>query len=369
MYPTSKGVVRHLATINPDERALLDEAAFAGLADGIRATVAAHPDLAEHFTLPGGQPVLLHLTETVDPHQSPASRPPGISDDDLALRISLDEEAARIDLVLDPPFLARFTEDGHRILGLVLHHTIDRVRSAHGGEHLVDAAEFNAAWDAAIPVLTWYGSAPYAPPPAPPHYLPSTTPHARARALRTAADAVRAASVPAGTFTGPDTVRHDGPAAQLLNALEHALADQIRSHHLGLVPALVRHLNAALAARAFGRREAVTGLSRNTGTIWEDEARHREATGAVSTTALQLLIQQALFTAPAGDRPADLIALTDLTALAELLLRTALIAIPASRQLHPVSGYWLTYTGRYRLKYKDPDVSTEPQEVGGGAAR
>lgn len=34
-----------------------------------------------------------------------------------------------------------------------------------------------------------------------------------------------------------------------------------------------------------------------------------------------------------------------------------------------LSGYWLTYSGRYRLKYKDPGASTELQEVGGGAAR
>ncbi|WP_406263292.1 hypothetical protein OIA45_45525 (plasmid) [Streptomyces chartreusis] len=326
-----------LATVNPDEQALLDEAAFAGLADGIRTTIAAQPALADHFTLPGGQPVLLHLTETVDPHQPPASRPPGISDDDLALRIGLDQETARIDLVLDPPLLARFNDDGHRILGLVLHHTIDRLHTAHGGEHPVDTVEFSAAWDVAIPVLTWYGSDPYAPCSAPAHYLPSTTPHVRARALRAAADAVRAARVPAGTFTGPDAVRHDGPAAQLLNALEHVLADQIRGHHLSLVPALVRHLNAALASRACGRREAVTGLARTGGTIWQDEARHRETTGAAATTALQLLIQQALVTAPAGDRPADLIALADLTALAELLLGTALVAVPASRRLHPVT--------------------------------
>ncbi|MFI8089223.1 hypothetical protein ACIF9R_13025 [Streptomyces sp. NPDC086080] len=39
-----------LATVNPDERALLDAAAFAGLADGIRGTLAAHPGLAQHFT-------------------------------------------------------------------------------------------------------------------------------------------------------------------------------------------------------------------------------------------------------------------------------------------------------------------------------
>ncbi|MFF3967935.1 class I SAM-dependent methyltransferase [Streptomyces griseorubiginosus] len=40
-----------------------------------------------------------------------------------------------------------------------------------------------------------------------------------------------------------------------------------------------------------------------------------------------------------------------------------------SHLLPPVSGYWLTYTGRYRLKCKDPNASTEPQAVGGGAAR
>ncbi|MGW0673175.1 hypothetical protein ACWD28_39750, partial [Streptomyces sp. NPDC002746] len=43
-----------LATINPDQEALLGEAAFAGLGDGVRGTLASHLDLTRHFTLPGG---------------------------------------------------------------------------------------------------------------------------------------------------------------------------------------------------------------------------------------------------------------------------------------------------------------------------
>ncbi|GHG13452.1 hypothetical protein GCM10017667_54160 [Streptomyces filamentosus] len=326
-----------LTTVNPDGRAVLDAAAFAGLADGIRGTLAAHPSLAQHFTLPGRRPVLLHLTETVEPHQAPnqtKTEPPG---DVLPLLIATDKDTARIGIVLDPPLLDRFTDDGHHILGLALHHAMGRLHSTDDAEHPPGAAEFSAAWDAAVPVLTWYGTDPYAPPPAPPHSLPNLTPYVRARAIRVAADAVRAAGVPAGTFTGPEALRREGPAEQLLHALEKELAEQLRSHHPDLVHALVRHLNAALATRAHGRREAVTGIARTRDEPWQEEARRREADGAVSTTALQLMLQQALITPPAGDKTADLITIADLVALAELLLRTALVALPASKRLHPVT--------------------------------
>ncbi|MBK3647268.1 hypothetical protein [Streptomyces sp. MBT33] len=326
-----------VATLDCDERALLDEASLAGLADGIRGTLAADASLTQHSTLPDRRPVLLHLTETLQPHRPAADLAPEVPDDALALQIGLDEEAARIDLVLDPLFLARFTEDGHRVLGLVLNHTIGRLRTAHGAKNGLNQADFSNAWDAAVPILTWYAGDPYAPPPAPHHYLPSSTPHVRVRALRVAADAVRAAGLPAGTFTGREAVGREGHASQLLTALEDGLTGQLRAHRPDLVPALVRHLNAALATRTEGRRESLTGLVHAGGKPWQEEAERRESDGAAITTALQLLIQQALITPPAGDKPTDLIALAELTALAELLLRTALVAIPASRGLHPAT--------------------------------
>ncbi|MBP5909303.1 hypothetical protein F3K40_31785 [Streptomyces sp. LBUM 1478] len=122
-----------------------------------------------------------------------------------------------------------------------------------------------------------------------------------------------------------------------MTALEDGLTGQLRAHRPDLVPALVRHLNAALATRTEGRRESLTGLVHAGGNPWQEEAERRESDGAATTTALQLLIQQALITPPAGDKPTDLIALAELTALAELLLRTALVAIPASRGLHPAT--------------------------------
>jgi hypothetical protein len=346
-----------LATVNPDRRAMLDEAAFAGLADGIRGTLASHPDLTRHFTLPGRRPVTLHLTETVVPHNPPADRPA----DALALRIGLDEPAARIDLELNPELLARFTEDGHRILGRILHHAASRLQTAHSASDALTADEFSTAWDAVTPVITWYSNDPFAPAPAPPHYLPST-PHVHVRALRVAADAVRAAGVPAGTYSGPEALRRGGPVEQVLHALEDALAGQLRAHRPDLVLVLARHLNAALCARHLARQETAPGLARAEADIWKEEARHRETEGAAATTALQVLLQHAVATAPAGEQAADLIAVADLVALAELVLRTTLVAVPASRRLHSAT-LTVDPTGVFTLVDAGAAASAEEAEA------
>ncbi|MGW1976629.1 hypothetical protein [Streptomyces sp. NPDC001889] len=338
-----------VARVNPDRKALLDEAGFAGLADGIRGTLAGHPHPAGHATLPADRPLVLRLTETTTAHQPPADAPPGA----LPVMITMDEERARIDLVLGPDLLTTPPQELHRALGLVLHHTLDRIRTAPGAT----AEEFATAWNTATPVLAWYATDPHTPPPAGTvPFFPSDTPHIRARALRVAADAVRTADVPTGTFTDRDALRPNGPAQQLLHALEGALADQLRDHHPDLLPVLVRHLDAALASRDHGRRETATGLARTGTDDWADEALTREHDGAHLTVPLQLLIQQALITAPTGTRPADLIALADLTALAELLLSTALVAVPASRRLH---GATLTVepTGLFTLHDTTPPTT------------
>ncbi|MGW0673433.1 hypothetical protein ACWD28_41080, partial [Streptomyces sp. NPDC002746] len=256
------------------------------------------------------------------PGRSPRERPrhglyellrrAGIALRTAEMRIGLDEQAARIDLDLDPELLARFAEDGHHILGRILHHAVSQVRASLSAGNGLTADEFSTAWDAATPVITWYSNDPFAPAPAPPHYLPSTTPHVRVRALRVAAEAVLAAGVPAGTYAGPEALRPGGPAEQVLHALEKALVGQLRAHRSGLVPALARHLNAALSARYLDRKEAAPGLARAESDIWEEEARRRETDGAAATTALMVLLQQAVATEPAGEQPADLIAVADL---------------------------------------------------------
>ncbi|MFF5454999.1 hypothetical protein ACFY40_27765 [Streptomyces sp. NPDC012950] len=350
-----------LATVNSDEQALLDEAAFAGTADGIRGSLAAHPGLAQHFTLPGEHPIRLHLRETTEAHQPPEDLP-AHPDDVLPLLISMDEDAARIDIVLDPPFLARFTDDGHHILGRLLHYTSGRVRSAHGVDPVLGATEFAEAWNSALPVIAWYGGDPYAPSPAPHQPLGGPSAHARARALRVAADAVRAADILAGTFTGGAAM---GPAGQLLRALEQALADEVRARHPSLLPGLVRYLNTALSDRAHGRQEATTGIARTADLLWQETARQRETEGGIVTNTLLLLIQQALNTPPAGDAPADHIAIADLVALAELLLHAALVAIPASRRLHPVT-LTVHQSGIFTLDSITPDAPSTG-DLGGAA--
>lgn len=353
-----------LATINPDPEALLGEAAFAGFADGVRGTLASHLDLARHFTLPGGRPVTLHLTETVAPPEPPAGRPVEVPADALAVRIGLDEQAARIDLDLDPELLARFAEDGHHILGRILHHTVSQVRASHSAGNGLTADEFSAAWDTATPVITWYSNDPLAPAPAPPHYLPSTTPHVRVRALRVAAEAVLAAGVPAGTYDGPEALRQTGPAEKVLYALEEALVGQLRAHRPDLVPILARHLNAALSARHLARQEAAPGLARAETDIWEEEARRRDAGGAATTPALMVLLQQAVATVPAGERPADLIAVADLVALAEVVLRATLVAVPASRRLHSAT-LTVDATGVFTLD-DHPEATASAEETAAG---
>ncbi len=350
-----------VTTISPEPGALLDEAAFTGFADGIRGTLAGHLDLTRHFTLPGRRPVILHLTETVTPHDPPANRPMDVPADAFAVKVGVDEQAARIDLVLNPALLARFTEDGHHILGRILHQTSSRIRTSHGAGNGLAADAFSTAWDTAAPVITWYGNDPFAPPAAPAHYLPST-PHVRARALRLAAEAVRDAGVPAGTFTGAEALRRGGPAEQLLHALEDALDRHLRAYRPALVPTLTRHLNAALSARSRGQQEAIPGIVRAEGSTWEEEARRRETDGAAVTTALQTLLQQALATPPAGDQAADLIAVADLAAFTELLLRTALVAVPASRKLHSAT-LTVDTTGVFTFEIPTTAATRNPAEA------
>ncbi|WP_424534357.1 hypothetical protein ACOZ38_29195 [Sphaerisporangium viridialbum] len=324
-----------LATPVSDERALLDAATLAALADGIRATLAGHPALVAHFTLPDRAAWLLHLTETLEPCQPPpaADADANASEEVLPLSVGMDAEHARISIQLDPAFLARFTRDGHQILGRLLHHCATHIRQARGAGAPTTMEEFTAAWEAAAPVLTLHAADGYQPAPAPPQGVPRSR-HVHARALRTAATAVRRARVPTGAFTGSDAVRRGGPAEQLLTALERELVERVRAHHPELTTVLARQLNVALSVRTRGRQEAVVNLAGAGAEVWAAEARRREADGSVTTTALQHLLQQAIATPLAGPKPADVLAVAELLALAGLLLRTGLTAVTASRRLH-----------------------------------
>ncbi|RCG17905.1 hypothetical protein DQ384_39360 [Sphaerisporangium album] len=324
-----------LTTALPDERALLDAATLAALADGIRATVAGHPALVAHFTLPDRAAWLLHLTETLEAHQPPpaAGAEDDASDEVLPLLVSMDPDHARISIKLDPAFLARFTDDGHQILGRLLHHCAAQIRQARGADAPTTVEAFTAAWNAAAPVLTLHAADGYQPAPAPPQAVHRSR-HVHARALRTAAAAVRRARVPVGVFTGSDAVRQGGPAERLLTALEQEFAEQVRAHHPELTTVLARQLNAALSVRTRGRQEALVNLAAAGTKVWAIEAQRREADGSVMTNALQHLLQQAIASPPAGRKPADVLAVAELLALAELVLRTGLTAVTGSRRLH-----------------------------------
>ncbi|WP_248965702.1 hypothetical protein [Sphaerisporangium perillae] len=102
-----------MTTALSDDRALLDAATLAALADGIRATLAGHPALVAHFTLRDRAAWLVHLTETLEPCQPPPAADGGASEEVLPLFVSMDPDHARISIQLDQAFLARFTGDGH----------------------------------------------------------------------------------------------------------------------------------------------------------------------------------------------------------------------------------------------------------------
>ena len=87
---------------------------------------------------------------------------------------------------------------GHGILGRLLHQLITQVHEGRGAGPGVAWEEFTLAWDAADPVLSINAVATMWPATVVAYTLPRSV-HGHARALRTAAAAVRRANVPSGT--------------------------------------------------------------------------------------------------------------------------------------------------------------------------
>ena len=343
----------------PEPGAVLDLAAMTGLADSIRTTVTGCPPVAGHFTLPDGAPVMVQLTETTRPHQPPPAGPGGQDAEQeagerLLLHAGADPDRARIGVDLDPALLGSFTGDGHqghRILGRLLHHLIAQVRQGRAAGPGADPEVFAEAWNAAYPVLHITGAATYWPATAPHYTLPRSR-HLHARALHTAAAAIRRAGVPAGAWHGADAYGRGGPAEQLLHALEGELTERIRAHQSELVKELARHLNAAWSSRTRGQHEVEVNLTAPWAANWAPEAGRRQTDAATATSALQLLLQQAIATPPAGQRPVDVLAVAELVALAELVLHCGTTAVAAARRLHdlhleihPTGVFTLTDTG------------------------
>ncbi|MFJ8752207.1 hypothetical protein ACIREO_23165 [Streptomyces sp. NPDC102441] len=333
--------------------AVLDAAGIAGLADSLRTALTTIAAAAAHAALPGGAPLLVQVTVAPQAHPYTAGPDPDIAslgpagcgasvgrgpamEEWLLLRAGADPEAGRIGIDIDPPLLAAFTGDGsqgHHILGRLLHHLIERVRRVRGAGPGTDADIFTAAWDSAYPVLRLAATANAWPATAPAFTLPHSR-HVHARALRTAAAAVRRAGVPYGTWRGADAYRRGGPAEQLLHALESELDVQIRAYQPSLVAELARQLNAAWADRTRSAQQSAVNLAAPWAANWIAEAGQRQADGARATSALHLLLQQALTGPPAGDRPTDVLAVAELVALAELVLHSGITAVTAARRLH-----------------------------------
>nr|WP_181411640.1 hypothetical protein [Streptomyces sp. FR1] len=324
--------------------ALLDASGMAAFVDSLRIALTTLAPVTAHATLPDNTPLVIEVTVTDQPHQPPAAaKTPagetGAAGERLLLRAGADPAAARIGLVIDPPLLAAFNGDGqrgHDVLGMLVHDLITQVRTGRGAGPGTDADTFTTAWNTAHPVLRLAGTSHSWPATAPAYTLPRT-PHLHARALRAAAAAVRRARVPAGSWRGADALRPGGPAEQLLHALEKALAEQLRAHQPALFGELARQVNAAWAQRTRSLTETAVNLAAPWAENWTAEAGRRQTEAATATSALHLLLQQALITAPTGTRPVDVLAVAELVAFAELVLDSGITAVAAARRLHDVS--------------------------------
>ncbi|MGV9655240.1 hypothetical protein [Streptomyces sp. NPDC003554] len=356
----------------PSQRpgAPLDASAMASLADSLRTTLTTLEPVTAHATLPDGAPLIVEVAVSDEPHQLPAGTPDGVDTADvgegLLLRAGADTAAGRIGIVVDPPLLSAFADDGqqgHRILGQLTHELITQVRTGRAAGPGTDADTFTTAWNTAHPLLRLTGITHFWPPTAPAYTLPRT-PHLHTRALRAAAAALRRARVPAGSWRGADACRPGGPAEQLLHALEQALADQISGHQPALFREIARHLNAAWSHRTRALTETAANLSAPWANNWTAEAGRRYKDTATATSALQLILQQALVTAPTGDQPVDVLAVAELVALAELVLDAGITAVAAARRLHDVE-VTIDPSGLFTLN-TSPDTPTEPAQTTDG---
>lgn len=369
------GLVVRVSTLPPlvvvaspcgEPGAVLDLGAMTGLADSIRITITGRAPVAAHFTLPERAPVVVQLTESTLPHEAPAGPHDRDGEDQdtgerLLLHAGADSGRARIGIDLDPPLLKSFTGDGdggHRVLGLLLHHLTDQIRHGRGAGPGSTPEAFAEAWDNAHPVLRltaattyWLATAP--------HYTLARSRHLHARTLRTTAATVRRAGVPSGTWHGPDAYVSGGPGEQLLHALEDELDEQIRAHEPGLVVELARHLNAAWSSRTRGRHEVTVNLAAPWAANWATEAGERQIEAATATSALQLLLQQAVANPPAGLRPVDTLAVAELVTLAELVLQCGITAVAAARRLQDLH-LEIYPTGVFTITSTDDETADGP---------
>ncbi|WP_055531811.1 hypothetical protein, partial [Streptomyces graminilatus] len=333
-----------VAVPSPQRGTPLDARGMDDLADALLTALTTIEPAAAHATLPDGSLLILDVTVAVEPHQLPTGAPEPAADADtdadaeesLLVRVGADPEGARIGLVVDPPMLAAFAGDGqqgHRILGQLVHELIAQVRTGRGAGPGTDVDTFTEAWNSAHPLLLLAGITDYWPATRPAYALPRT-PHLHVRALRAAAAAVRRRGVQAGTWRGADACRPGGPAEQLLHALEAELADQISAYQPALFGELARHLNAAWSHRTRSHTQIAVNLASPWAENWADESRRQQQDAMTATSALTLVVQQALVTPPVGDRLVDVLAVAEVAALAEVVFTTGNTAVAAARRLH-----------------------------------
>lgn len=359
-----------VAVPSPQRGGPLDARGMDDLADALHTTLTTIAPAATHATLPDGAPLIVDVTVSDEPHQLPTGKPEPADNADteegLLVRAGADPATARIGLVIDPPLLASFAGDGqqgHRILGRLVHELITQVRTGRTAGPGTDIDTFTDAWNSAHPLLLLTGITTFWPATSPAYMLPRT-PHLHVRALRAAAAAVRRHSVQAGTWHRAEACRPGGPAEQLLRALEAELADQISAYQPALLGELARHLNAAWSHRTRSHTSIAVNLSAPWADTWADESRRQQQDAMGATTALHLLLQQALVTPPVGDRPVDILAVAELAALADLVFSTGTTAVAAARRLHDLA-LTIDPSGLFTLSADadETDAPTSPEQT------
>lgn len=361
------------AVPDPAPGSVLGASAMAGFSDSLRTTLTSLGAVTAHATLPGSVPLVIQVTAGREDHQLhdrdlPDRDPEPLPEGEwLRLRAGIDPDTGHIGISVNTALLKTFTGDGrqgHDAVGRLLHHLIAQVRSARNAGPGTSVEVFTAEWNSTHPLLHLIAAANSWPAVAPQYRLPDSR-HVHTRARRTAAAAVRTAGVPAGTWDGAEACRPGGPAEQLLNALENALAEQIRSYQPDLSRQLAQQLNAAWSTRTRGRDESAVNLTTSWAADWKAEAEQRQRDTVAATSALHLLVQQTLLTEPAGTATVDILALADLVALAELVLAAGITAVSAARRLHELhlridpSGVFTLTEG------PDDGTGTTPAQEGG----
>ncbi|MEV7267795.1 hypothetical protein AB0N38_29960 [Micromonospora aurantiaca] len=307
------------------ERLGLSPDTLFGFIDGLRMCIARDDDVAEHFRLADGVPILLimRLIEERTPDDA----------DGYQVRLATDAARAGLSIAIGPDVLEQFAGDGmagHDLLGLALHEAVKTLRIRRGEAAGVPFGVFRAAWAGVGPVVTLTALRESIPHVTPVDTLPRT-PAVRARACRAVFDEVRRRDAPSGRFR--DEAAHRVAQTYLVPAIEQELRGRLAGFAPALLWEVAGRLNAAHATRYARNRQLDQALAGQWAHNWHDYAVDDDL-NAMASRALELLFEFALAYPTTGESKVDELAVAELAALAELLLVTASLDQGFARDLH-----------------------------------